>query len=584
MTLYKQTLRIYLSYVLRYKKLFAVVQVLLPTIILAEFILVPFLGAKALDTLAAGNSSLSDFTGILIGVVALELYAVIFWRVLVRALWYLESNIMRDMSNDIFKHLLNQSYQFHTDRFGGALVSQANKFVSAFERLFDTFIFNIGTLFWNFLFIVLILAPRAPLYVVVLLIISTAFVFATVKLKSRERPLVANEAKADTETTAQLADSITNFMTVKSFARELAEFKRYSDRTDERRNRSLDVMRLTLRHELFLATIYRSLNVSALLIAIIAVIEFNTPLSILFLIVNYTTTLMRRLWDINNIFKNINRSFGDAQDMTTILQLKPSIADITNPVESHISRGDIRIEDVTYAYGKSHKPLFKDFSLHIKPGEKVGLVGRSGSGKTTLSKLLLRMMDIQKGNISIDGFDIAKLRQADARAAIAYVPQEPLMFHRSIAENISYGAIDTGHEAVEAAAKMANAHDFIIDLPHGYDTLVGERGTKLSGGQRQRVAIARAMLKNAPILLLDEATSALDSESEMLIQSALWRLMEGKTAIVIAHRLSTIQKMDRIVVMDKGQIIEEGSHNELLSRKGTYADLWNRQSGGFLEN
>jgi ATP-binding cassette subfamily B protein len=210
-------------------------------------------------------------------------------------------------------------------------------------------------------------------------------------------------------------------------------------------------------------------------------------------------------------------------------------------------------------------------------------VGPSGGGKTTLSSLLLRFMDVNEGEICIDGQNITHITQADLRQNIAYVPQEPMLFHRTIRDNIRYGEIEAGSQAVEAVAKMAHAHEFISNLSHGYDTLVGERGIKLSGGQRQRVAIARAMLKNAPILILDEATSALDSESEVLIQDALWKLMEGRTAIVIAHRLSTIQKMDRIVVLDNGKIVEQGTHHELLAHKGLYAKLWAHQSGGFIE-
>jgi ATP-binding cassette subfamily B protein len=222
--------------------------------------------------------------------------------------------------------------------------------------------------------------------------------------------------------------------------------------------------------------------------------------------------------------------------------------------------------------------------LSIHAGEKIGLVGHSGSGKTTFTRLLLRFSDLDKGEILIDGQNIANITQDDLHNEIAYVPQEPLLFHRSIKENISYGQPAASMSEIDKAAKQAHAEDFIEQLPKGYETLVGERGVKLSGGQRQRIAIARALLKDAPILLLDEATSALDSESEALIQDALWKLMEGRTAIVIAHRLSTIQRMDRIVVMDDGKIVEQGSHKKLLKLGGTYAKLWARQSGGFIED
>jgi ATP-binding cassette subfamily B protein len=287
----------------------------------------------------------------------------------------------------------------------------------------------------------------------------------------------------------------------------------------------------------------------------------------------------------NNSLRNYNRVVGDATDLVKTLSQEPEIKDPEQPEPSRMGRGDIMFDSVTFAHDGADDAVFKNLQLHLKPGEKIGLVGHSGSGKSTFTRLLLRFSDVLSGRVLIDGQDISKVTQADLHRQIAYVPQEPLLFHRTIRENIAYGDLDASDEAVEAAARMASAHDFIMALPQGYDTLVGERGVKLSGGQRQRVAIARAMLKNAPVLVLDEATSALDSESEVLIQAALWKLMEGRTAIVIAHRLSTIQKMDRIVVLDNGKIVEEGSHKELIAKQnGTYAKLWAHQSGGFMDD
>lgn len=240
---------------------------------------------------------------------------------------------------------------------------------------------------------------------------------------------------------------------------------------------------------------------------------------------------------------------------------------------------------VSYQYPEAAKSQYavNNFSLKIKPGEKVGLVGYSGSGKTTITKLLLRFMDVSAGQIMIDDLDIREIAQKDLRSVISYVPQEPLLFHRSIAENIAYSKPDSSKEAVIKTAKLAYVDEFVAELPNGYDTLVGERGVKLSGGQRQRVAIARALLKDSPILILDEATSALDSKSEKYIQDGLRQLMESRTALVIAHRLSTIQRMDRVVVMDKGSVIQSGTHQQLLKDKdGVYAKLWSHQSGGYI--
>jgi ATP-binding cassette subfamily B protein len=320
-------------------------------------------------------------------------------------------------------------------------------------------------------------------------------------------------------------------------------------------------------------------------VAAILITEHNTAsIGPTYLVIGYTLNVVSQLWQLSSITRNYVRIVGDAGPMIAMLDEAPELSDSTELETVSIHSGQIHFRDVTFQHDGAEVPLFSNLNLRIKPGEKVGLVGHSGSGKTTFTRLLLRFSDIQSGTIDIDGQNIANIAQDDLRRHIAYVPQEPLLFHRSIAENIAYGESDASPEAIEAVAKMASAHEFITSLPQGYDTLVGERGVKLSGGQRQRIAIARAMLKNAPILALDEATSALDSESEVLIQAALWKLMEGRTAIVIAHRLSTIQKMDRIIVLDKGRIVEEGSHKELIRKQnGTYAKLWAHQSGGFIE-
>jgi ATP-binding cassette subfamily B protein len=277
---------------------------------------------------------------------------------------------------------------------------------------------------------------------------------------------------------------------------------------------------------------------------------------------------------------------ADAAEMTEVMLRPPRLTDPASPQQFAWNKGEIRLEHVGFRYEDSAtagETLFTDLSLEIEPGQKVGLVGPSGGGKSTLTKLLLRFMDIQEGQIVIDGQDIREVTQDDLRQHIAYVPQEPILFHRSIRENILYGDTEASEAAVIKAAKLAHAHDFIMQLPDGYDTLVGERGVKLSGGEKQRVAIARAMLKKSPILILDEATSALDSKSEKAIVAALDNLMKNRTTIVIAHRLSTIRKLDRILVLKDGRIVEDGSHESLQHKRGgIYADLWQHQSDSFL--
>jgi ATP-binding cassette subfamily B protein len=318
--------------------------------------------------------------------------------------------------------------------------------------------------------------------------------------------------------------------------------------------------------------------------AVIGVMVFKSNLATVFLILTYTSSIASQLFGFGtSVLRNYNRAFGDATDMVEILGVEPEVKDPAEPESLRIKDGAIEFKDVDFTHSGAGEALFHKLNINIRAGEKVGLVGHSGSGKSTFMRLILRFSDIDGGEILIDGQNIANITQDDLRQSIAYVPQEPIMFHRTLRENISYGRQDATTAEVTQSAKMAHADDFIRQLPEVYETLVGERGVKLSGGQRQRIAIARAMLKNAPILVLDEATSALDSDSEVLIQDALWKLMEGRTTIVIAHRLSTIQKMDRILVLEEGEITEEGTHKDLLATNGTYAKLWAHQSGGFID-
>lgn len=299
------------------------------------------------------------------------------------------------------------------------------------------------------------------------------------------------------------------------------------------------------------------------------------------LISTLTLQLVRTVFDVSNNLPDTLDMLGSIRDSIDMLVVPRDIADSRNAKPLVVSQGDINFRDVTFAYD-NRQEIFSQLNLHIPAGQRVGLIGASGAGKTTLTSLLLRLYDVQSGAVEIDGQNVKEVTQSSLRAAIGLIPQDTLLFHRTLADNIRYGRPDATDEEVVEAAKRACAHEFILGLPLGYKTLVGERGVKLSGGQRQRVAIARAILKNAPVLLLDEATSALDSESEAAVQEAMAEAMKGKTVIAIAHRLSTIAHLDRLIVMEKGRIVEEGSHAELLGKNGVYAQLWRRQSGGFL--
>jgi ATP-binding cassette, subfamily B, bacterial len=305
---------------------------------------------------------------------------------------------------------------------------------------------------------------------------------------------------------------------------------------------------------------------------------------VVYLVLFYASQESAQLIESFMQIRNLSRGLGRAAKLVALVRTSPDVVDAPNAPDLVVTEGSVRFESVCFQY-RPDRRLLEDFNLELQPGEHVGVVGPSGGGKSTITRLVLRLMDVDGGRILVDGQDIALCTQASVRRAVSYVPQDPQMLHRSIAENIWYGQpgpIDIG--MVKEVAGAAHVQEFVKDLPEGYDTVVGERGLKLSGGQRQRVAIAQAMLKAAPVLILDEATSSLDSESERYVQEALWRLMASSTALVVAHRLSTIAHLDRIVVIDAGKVAEVGTHRELLlaGPVGTYRHLWEHQSGGFL--
>jgi len=508
------------------------------------------------------------------------------WRLTDWFSWHLEQDIGRDIAHKVFRHMLLRGADFHANNFSGSLVSQTNKLMGSYVRLSDTFVYQTYPMVAGTVIATTILLPRAPLFAAALVVFVAIYLSIALLVSRPVRRLGAEFAAAESRQTGYLADAITNAMAVKSFARGKYEETRFAAATRETQARLRDFALIHQRQMNSLGLMSRLISISSLLIAVVAVMKFNANIATVFLIFNYTANIVEQLFQFgNNALRNYNRSVGDASDMVAILSQPAEVQDPAKPEVSRMGKGAINFKNVTFTHNGADDAVFKKLNLHIKPGEKIGLVGHSGSGKSTFTRLLLRFSDVDSGEVLIDGQNIANVTQDDLHTQIAYVPQEPLLFHRSIRENIAYGQLDASQETIEATAKMASAHDFIMALPQGYDTLVGERGVKLSGGQRQRVAIARAMLKNAPILALDEATSALDSESEVLIQAALWKLMEGRTAIVIAHRLSTIQKMDRIIVLDNGRIVEQGSHKELIAKKnGTYAKLWAHQSGGFIDD
>ncbi|HBO64538.1 TPA: ABC transporter ATP-binding protein [Candidatus Saccharibacteria bacterium] len=516
---------------------------------------------------------------------AAALGELVLWRIVTYLHWTMTDRASYELYRQSFDALAEQSMEFHNDRFGGSLVSQTNKFTGAFARLSDLWLFNIAPMIYAFVFTFAILGPILPWVALTLAILSAIFMLiAWVSFRSI-RELNVKEAEAQNKISGQIADSITNIMAVKSFSRERYEKNRFEGYAGDARQAAFKIRNSVVKRDIWFGLIITLITSVSFIALIYGNAWFGVAVGTLLLAVTYSAQILGNLWGFNGMLRQLNRIFGDARDMSIILTTKQIVKDLPHAKVLTAKKGAITFDAMSFRHtgSRNNEALFKNFSLTIPAGQRVGLVGHSGSGKTTLTKLLLRFADIESGAITIDGTSIQDATQASLRKAIAYVPQEPLLFHRSLRDNIGYGRPDATEKDIEAAAKKANALEFIKQLPEGFDTLVGERGVKLSGGQRQRIAIARAILKDAPILVLDEATSALDSESEKLIQDALQELMKNRTSIVIAHRLSTIAKLDRIIVLEDGEIKEDGSHDGLIARGGVYAKLWAHQSGGFIE-
>ncbi len=495
---------------------------------------------------------------------------------------HFENNLLRELNNDAFVRITTHSYTFFSNNFAGALVSKVKRFTSGFKFIFHQLIVSFLPAFTIFLFAFLVILFKAPIIAYILGIWFVLYISVILWFIKKKYPHDVKKASMDSRVGGRFADVFTNILNLKIFSAREKEEKYFFELTkEEAKYRG---------YSWFLGNQQRAIKAAFMVLIQILVLYLEIKLWVkgdistgtIVLVQTYIISIFGRLWDLDEMLGYFIEYVADIKETIDIFNIKPDVLDLTIPEKNKISVGEINFKSVSFEYIEDDE-VFNDFNLLIPSGQKIGLVGHSGSGKSTITKLLLRFSDVKSGSILIDGQDISKITQDDLRSVISYVPQEPILFHRTIKENIAYSKPDATEEEITSAAKKAHAHEFIIGLQNGYDTLVGERGVKLSGGERQRVAIARAMLKTAPILLLDEATSSLDSISESYIQEAFNELMKSKTTIVIAHRLSTIQKMDRIIVLDKGKIVEEGTHKELLAQNGFYADLWNHQTGGFIE-
>lgn len=547
----------------------------------------PIFVSQLLTKIANNTATIDNSLGLLI-IYALTLFIgdVLIFRITIISAYIAEGKMQAFVSGKILNHLTSKSLGYHSNRMSGGIVSDASKLNGSIERFWDTIIFTAVPILTTLISISIVLFIIMWQFAIVIIILSIIIIMIMIKTQIHIAPVSEIASKKSSASTAYFADVISNIPAVKAFATENIEFKKYKKVVEEWRQANLDEMKSVILATGLFGTMMTLLNACAFFGAIIATqnkIFSSNSIGSVYLMISYTLSIVSQLWSVSRMTRNYISTIGNAAPMIETLSEEVEIKDPEKPEKIAINKGLVEFNKITFTHAENNQPLFQDLSLKIMPGEQIGLIGKSGSGKTSLTKLILRFNDIESGTITIDGQDITKLRQTDLRQEIAYVAQEPSLFHRTLRENIAYGRPNASDEEIYRAAKQAHALEFIEQLPKGLDTLVGERGVKLSGGQRQRIVIARAILKDAPILVLDEATSALDSESERLIQDALVKLMKGRTSIVIAHRLSTIARLDRIVVLDNGKIAEQGTHKALLTKNGIYSKLWTHQSGGFIE-
>jgi len=488
--------------------------------------------------------------------------------------------MMSDIAGDAFYRVQRLSTDWHANSFAGSTVRKITRGMWALDMLNDTVLLGLFPSFVMLVGSTVLLGVRWPIMGAVVGAGALLYIAVTVALTLSFVAPAARLGNAwDTRMGGALADAVTCNAVVKAFGAETREEQRLSRVIDKWRHRTRRAwLRGTFNGSLQ-NVMLAAMQAAMLGVGMMLWLEGRAGVGDIAFALTMFLVLQGYLRDVGMLVRQLQRSVNDMEELAQLTHQPLGIDDQPGAGELTVERGEIRFEHVTFRYDAHATPLYSDFSVRIAPGERVGLIGHSGSGKTTFIKLIQRLYDINDGRITIDGQDIASVKQASLRAQIAIVQQEPLLFHRSLAENIAYARPSASRAEIMRAAQLANADEFIAGLPHGYDTLVGERGVKLSGGERQRVAIARAFLADAPVLIFDEATSSLDSESEALIQQAMERLMVGRTTLVVAHRLSTVRSLDRLLVLDKGRIVEEGSHDALIRLdRGLYRRLFERQA------
>ncbi len=583
-----KTMSFHLREAMKHKKLVFVSLFFAPTTLLLERYVSPLFIAHVLNQIQTGTVTLENSIGLIGAYFALQIYSqVIGYRINLYAMWAVQTLGSNDLYRLAYEKLSQKSMAFYSDNFAGSLVSKVSRFSLAFSNFWGMVSFNVLFVATSIIATLVGIAFLVWQYAIVLAILTLLFIVAVYFGTRFLRPFFTKRSEAYTELSGKVSDTITNILAIKADANTGYERRRLNQSLDTVYRREMKVRNNFVKVSSVYAGIVALMRAGALIASIWAIQSGLANAGVVYICLTYTFNLIEEIWNVINIQRSYYEIIGDSEEMVKLLEELPSVKDNSNkPLV--VKKPTLQFDNMSFSHEDTekfgNKGLFTQFSLTIPAKQKVGLVGVSGSGKSTLIKLILRFIDVNQGAILIDGKNIADYTQDSLRENISYVPQEPILFHRTLRENISYSKPNATTEEIVDAAKKAYAMEFIDELPEGLDTVVGERGVKLSGGQRQRIAIARAILKDTPILILDEATSALDSESEVLIQKALKDLMQGRTTIIIAHRLSTIAQLDRILVLHKGKIIEDGRHAELLRKRGTYANLWSHQSGGFLED
>lgn len=545
---------------------------------------IPIVLKQFVDTMTQGADvvQVSEVLFFLIPLSVAFLVELIGWRLGVYAITFLEPKVMTSIAKECFASIHKHSFNFFNNEFVGSLVKRVNRMIYSIETFMDIIAFEMFTIVIRLVISITVLFWINPVFGAAMLIWATIFIvfnylISIYKMKIYDLPRV----KADTEVTGYLADTISNNVNIKLFSTRLYEGKGFSKVIGNWKKRMTASWLFSSHLEAIQNILMVALQMFMIYVAVKLWGEGSVTIGDFVLIQAYLMQVFVFIWNFGRHIRRLYESFANAEEMTVILNTPIEVKDVKDAKDLIVPRGKIEFKSVDFSYGKK-EDVIKKLDLKVKPGERVALIGPSGGGKTTIVKMILRLFDIDKGEILVDSQNIAKVTQDSLRAQIASVPQDPILFHRSLMENIRYGRVDAPDEEVIAASKMANCHEFITAFPKGYETLVGERGVKLSGGERQRIAIARAILSNAKILILDEATSNLDVNSERLIQDALSHLTKNKTTIVIAHRLSTVMNVDRIIVLKNGKIIEEGGHNELMkSEDGLYKSLWDLSVRGY---